>query len=111
NLESTYFRMAHDQFHLDEFQTSLVLVVVGIASAVAQGGLIPMLTRRFREITLVRAAFILQTPTMVLVPFMRPWLPMLGTAAMLGGSSGLAQPNLSSLISKSSPVAIVGGIF
>lgn len=111
NLESTYFRMAHDEFRLDEFQTSLVLVVVGIASALMQGALIPVLTKHFRETVLVRIAFIIQTPTMMLVPFMRPWFPMLTTAAMLGGSSGLAQPNLSSLISKSSPRNIVGGIF
>ncbi len=111
NLESTFFRLAHDDFHIDEFKTSLVLVLVGVVAAIMQGGLIPRLVPRFGEVNLLRVSYFVQSPALAIVPYCPPILPLIGACILLGVGSGLAQPNLSSLISKAAPAAMVGGIF
>ncbi|MBS1723663.1 MAG: MFS transporter [Armatimonadetes bacterium] len=111
NLESTYFRLAHDTLGIDQFATSLVLVFVGIVAAVMQGALIPILAKRFGEASLLRVAYVLQGPVLAAMPFSPVWGPQLFLCLLLGTSNGLAQPNLSSLISRAAPATMVGGIF
>jgi len=111
NLESTYFRLAHDVFHIDQLQTSGVLVLVGATAAVFQGAMIPKLVRRYGEVPLLRLGYLIQAPALALVPFAPVWIPQLLGAMGLGIGSGLSGPNLSSLISRAAPAAIVGGIF
>ncbi|MBS1712955.1 MAG: MFS transporter [Armatimonadetes bacterium] len=111
NLESTYFRLAHDVFHIDQLQTSGVLVLVGATAAVFQGAFIPRLVRRYGEVNLMRIGYLVQAPALAVVPFAPVWIPQLLGAMGLGIGSGLSGPNLSSLISRAAPAAIVGGIF
>ncbi len=111
NLESTYFRLAHDVYHIDQAQTSLILVLVGVTTAIVQGGLLPKLVLRFGENGLLRIAYLIQSPALAVIPFIQPWIPVLIGCIFLGFGSGIAQPNLSSLISKATPESLVGGIF
>lgn len=111
NLESTYFLLAHDVYRIDALSTSLILVFVGIVAAVVQGGLLGPLVRRFGEVTLLRVAYVIQSPVLLSIPFVQPWAPVLIGCGFLGLGSGLATPTLSSLVSKAAPAALVGGIF
>lgn len=111
HLETTYYRLSHDVYRLDQMQTSMVLVTVGIVAAVVQGGLIRVVEPIFGERNLLRFGYLLQAPILGSMPFVMPWLPVIGGAVLLGTGSGLAQPSLSSLISKSAPESIRGGIF
>lgn len=110
-LESTYFLLAHDVYKIDQFATSLILVFVGLVAAVVQGGLMGPLVTRFGEQNLLRIAYLLQSPILASIPFVRPWVPVLAGCLLLGFGSGLAQPNLSSLVSKAAPPTMAGGIF
>jgi len=111
NLESTYFRLAHDDYKIDQLATSWILVLVGVVAAIVQGGLMGGLVKRFGEVNLLRVSYLMQSPILASIPFVRPWVPVIVGCTILGIGSGLAQPNLSSLISKAAPAALAGGIF
>ena len=71
----------------------------------------PWLVRRFGEGNPLRLGYTIQAPALAFVPFAHPWAPLMVACLALGTGSGLSTPNLSSLISKAAPPAIVGGIF
>lgn len=111
NLESTYFLLAHDDYKINAQMTSLILVYVGLIAAIVQGGLLGGLVKKFGEVNLLRTAYVLQAPALAMVPFVKPWIPVLFGCTLLGVGSGFAQPTLSSLISQAAPASLVGGIF
>lgn len=111
HLETTYYRLGADVYKFDELQTSMVLVTVGIVAAIVQGGLIRLLEPRFGERNLLRFGYLLQAPILASMPFVTPWWPVIIGAILLGTSTGIAQPSLSSIISKNAPEDIRGSIF
>lgn len=111
NLESTYFLLATGEFALSQSEAARILAWVGVVGAFMQGYMIRIVSKRFRELSLLRVAFLAQAPILMCVPFARPWIPQLIGATLLGIASGLAQPSLGSLISKTAPPDMQGGIF
>lgn len=111
NLESTYFRLAENQHHVPQHQAVYVLAFVGVIGALMQTVFVPRLVKKFGEPKLLRIAYILQIPALLLVPFAPFWLPQLGGALLLSVGSGLANPCLNAQISKNAPGAIQGAIF
>ncbi len=111
NMESTWFRLSVTVFEISKLEASLLLMEVGLVIAVVQGGLIRPLVKRFGEVRLLRAGYLLMAPALALMPWMHPWIPALFIVAVLAAGSGFATPTLSSLISKLAPAAIAGGVF
>lgn len=111
NLESTFYRVGEDVYKVEVWETTLVLVFVGILAAVVQGGLIRFLEPRFGERNLIKVGYILLVPALMAVPLV-PWGPLVFLGAgTIGLANGIIQPSLNSLVSKAAPVAMVGGIF
>jgi MFS family permease len=118
NLQSTFFLLLADPrsvFHLGETDAktygSYLLGSVGLTSAIVQGFLVPRLVKRFGEIKVLRVALIIMVPALTLVPFGPLWVPALLITVALALGSGLSQPAITSLISRSAPPQIQGGIF
>ncbi|MBI3720949.1 MAG: MFS transporter, partial [Fimbriimonas ginsengisoli] len=118
NLESTYFQLLADPravFRLDVDEAkkvgAIVLALVGVLGAFTQGYLVRRLMPVFGEVKLVRAAYFVMTPTFLLVPVAALWFPGILLILLMGVASGLAQPCLSSLISRNAPPRMQGGIF
>jgi MFS transporter, DHA1 family, tetracycline resistance protein len=111
NLESTFFLLVTKEFRMTQEGGALVLVFVGVISAIMQGGVIRWAAPRFGEAKLLRFAFLCQVPALALIPFAPPWIPLLTATLALGVGMGLAQPSLSSLISRYAPSAMQGGVF
>lgn len=111
NLEATWFLFAVGHFKMSQQDGAWILMVVGVTGVAVQGGLVPILVKKFGEVNLVRVSYMLQSPAMAMMPFAPPWIPMILTCILLSGGSGLGQPNLSSLISKVTPPNMAGGIF
>lgn len=111
NLESTYFRLSVNWFGLEQYEGALILVVVGVVSAVMQGGVVRWAAPRFGEPALVRWSYLALGPCLALIPFLKPWAPQIAVIIVTGIATGLAQPALGSLISKSSPAALQGSVF
>jgi MFS family permease len=118
NLQSTFFLLLADPrsvFHLGETDAktygSYLLGSVGLTSAIVQGFLVPRVVTRFGEIKVLRVALIIMVPALTLVPFGPLWVPALLITVALALGSGLSQPAITSLISRSAPPQIQGGIF
>lgn len=111
NLETTFFLLDIKHFGMKELDGAIVLTAVGIVSAFMQGYLVRVVTPKFGEVRLLRFAYIIQAPALLLVPFTPPWVPQILGVIFLGIGMGLAQPCLGSLISKNAPKEMQGGIF
>ncbi|MBX3120135.1 MAG: MFS transporter [Fimbriimonadaceae bacterium] len=111
NLETTYMRLTDESFKLTQVQASFLLVLVGAVSAATQGLLVKPFTARFGEIRILRFAYFMQAPMLALIPFAPPWIPQIIGIMILGTVTGLSQPSMSSLISKTAPPEMQGGIF
>jgi len=111
NLETTYYRLMERQWGFSQMDTTWILLEVGIVAAIVQGGLVRRLAKKYGEANLLRAGYALMVPGLAVVPFAPPWLPVILGAAALGLASGIAQPSLSSLISRAAAATFYGGIF
>lgn len=115
NLESTFFRLLMRNLGLGHTEVAIpgaaVLVFVGGVAAAVQGGLVGRLVARFGELTLMRAGYLVQAPCLALIPVVPFWVPFLVGALVLGIGSGIASPSLTSLISRTAPKGMAGGIF
>ena len=83
--------------------TAAVLIVVGITSTIIQGGLIGRLARRFGERRLLMVGLVLMGFTFLAIPFvgsLGPFGLMLPVGALLATGSALANPSLTSLLSR-----------
>lgn len=119
NLEATYFLLLNDSHWIfrildlkqAEITGGIVLVIVGIVGAIVQGWLIRILTPKYGEVKLLRFAYLIMPIFLAAVPFFRLWWPGIVVIVVLGFASGLAQPSLSSLISRRAPADMQGGVF
>jgi len=118
NLETTYFQLLADNrsvFHLGETMAKeyggYILAIVGVVAAFTQGFLVRGLMPSLGEVKLIRFSYPLLALSFALMPFFPLWGPALLCVVGLGVSNGLAQPSLSSLISRSAPAEVQGGIF
>jgi DHA1 family tetracycline resistance protein-like MFS transporter len=111
NLESTFFLLAMGHWGLNRSGGAIVLLVVGVTAALIQGGLMRVLAPKFGDLALVRAGYLIVGPTLAVLPFCPPWAPLLLSAVVLGIGNGIAQPTVGSLISRSAPREMQGGIF
>jgi fucose permease len=117
-LQSTFFRLLYDQrsiFHLEELDAknkgAIILSLVGVFGAAMQGGILPRVLPKFGEIKLLRIGLILLVPGLFFVPYSPLWGGIIFVVACQGIGSGLTQPTISALVSKSAPARIQGGIF
>lgn len=117
-LQTTFFRLLADDrgvFHLSDNDAkrygSYILAFVGVMGAVMQGVVLPRIVNRFGEPNLLRVGFLLLIPGLGLVAWTPLWIPAAIVVALQGIGNGLAQPSLSSLVSRNAPKEIQGGIF
>ncbi len=117
NLETTYFRLLEVDNWIFAYGDrakqvgAQVLFVVGIIGAIMQGGVIRVVTPKFGELKLLKFGYLLFVPALALVPFTKIWFPGILVIVMLGIANGLTGPSLSSLISRSAPPTMQGGVF
>ena len=111
NMESTWFLLTKDVYFISKQQGALLLTFVGIVIAVVQGAFVGPLSKRFGELKLMRFGYLLTGPSLVFTPLVPVWIPVLLVCAGLATGSALSGPTLQSIISKSAPIAIIGGTF
>lgn len=109
NLEATFFRLIHAQYGMQR-EGAFALAWVGITAAIIQGGLIGRLAKRFGELNLMRFGYAIQSPTLAMVPFLPPWIPMLIGCTFLAIGTGIANPSTSSLVTQNAPPDMQGSV-
>jgi MFS family permease len=113
-MEQTFSLLFQTKFGFETGQaglkTGMVLMVSGVLGAVIQGGLIRIWVPRFGERRLLLAGLLLNCVTMAAFPFCPSYALYFVLAMPLALGSGLINPSLSSLISKSVGAREQGGV-
>jgi MFS family permease len=99
-MESTFALWAMRQFDWGPAQVGYSLTLVGLLSAIMQGGLIGTLTRRFGEERLMLGGLALIALGLLVLPLAHHLAPLLVALAALALGMGMMQPSLNSLISR-----------
>ena len=82
---------------------------IGVIQVALQGGLVGRLARRFGEARLLLTGCLLAALSLGSVPLVRSWGALYLVALGLAASGGLAQPSVSSLISRAASADTQGG--
>ena len=106
-------RNTHEHIAAAAKMTGYFLVVVGITAIIIQGGLIGRLTKKFGEKFLFQAGLLLMGLSLGAIPVVAAlggYSAMLILAVPLAIGTGIMNPSLSSLLSKSAPKDQQGAI-
>ncbi|HVV51535.1 MAG TPA: MFS transporter [Polyangia bacterium] len=104
-MEQTFRLFTADGFGMSDAGTGRVFGLVGIVSALVQGGLVARLARRFGEARLVQGGLGVQTAAFALLglsPLFGPWgkTVLFFAAALIALGSGLCSPSLPAFASR-----------
>ncbi len=117
NLENTFFQLLAQKDWIYRLSNSearsagaIILTLVGVVMVVMQGYVVRRLTPKYGEVKLLRLAYMGMAPSLALAPYLPLWIPMLAGVVFLGTCTGLAQPSLSSLISRAAARDVQGGV-
>lgn len=102
NLETTFGFLAADRLGLDPGQTGLLFVIMGIAGAVVQGGLIGRLKARFGESRLILAGLLISAGGLAGTGLVRSPLQAAFAVTFFSVGNGLIRPANIALITRKS---------
>ncbi|WP_242346261.1 MFS transporter [Anaeromyxobacter terrae] len=108
-MEATYAFLAKERYGLAESHVGYVFAYIGVLLVIVQGGLVGRLSRRYGEKPLLVAGLVLQAAALASLPFAGGVPGLLAATAPLAVGSGLAQPALSSLLSRFARAEDQGG--
>lgn len=109
-LEVCFGLFVLDRFGYDARQAGWLLAAMGVVAAVVQGGLIGRLSRRFGEVRLLTVGFLLLGLSLVGSAWSPTPMIFLAFLLVIAVGNGLANPSLSSLVSKGAPEDHRGGV-
>jgi predicted MFS family arabinose efflux permease len=99
-MEATYAFLAKERYGLDTEHVGFLFAYIGVLVVVVQGGLIGRLTRAYGERNLLVAGAALQGVALAALPYGGNVAGLILATAPLAVGAGLAQPSLSSLLSR-----------
>lgn len=112
NLDQTFTFFCGDVFGIDERGTGYVLAFIGLVAAGVQGGLVRVLSKRFDELTLMRAGTLIQSLAfagLVAAGTVGARGMLYASGALLALGNGLTQPTTTAFISRAAPSDRQGG--
>lgn len=108
-LEQAFVLHLSERFEFTARDTGYVFMVLGVVSAVIQGGFIGRLNRRFGERRLLVVGILSLALGMALVPAAFRLPSLLGTVVLVSAGTALNNPSLASLISRRATGDVQGG--
>jgi len=103
NIYGTFALLGSLQYHFSDMQNGMVFGMIGIVSAIVQGGLIGRLTKKYSDNQLITVGSFLMATGLFLIPFAGSFAGIMVTTVILSLGTGTLQPILLSLISKVAP--------
>lgn len=100
NFESVFGLYSAEKFHYTPSQVGLVLMAVGLITAVVQGGLTGPLIKRFGEINIIRASLASSAIGFILMTQASSFLGVVLSVSYFVLSNAMLNPSVNSLISK-----------
>jgi MFS family permease len=103
NIYGTFALLGTQVYHLSNMQNGAIFGVIGIVSAIVQGGMIGKLSKKYSDNQLITAGSFLLASGLAMVPFGGNFAGLVVVIAILSLGTGTLQPILLSLISKVTP--------
>lgn len=103
NFEAVFGLYAADQYHYGPEQVGVVLTIIGLLSAIVQGGLIGPLIRRIGEVLVIRWSLLLSAVGFVLMTLPETYSQVFLATGFFVTFNSLLNPSVASLISKRTP--------
>ena len=103
NIYGTFALLGSLQYHFTDMQNGMVFGMIGIVSAIVQGGLIGRLTKKYSDNQLITVGSFLMATGLFLIPYAGNFTGIMVTTIILSLGTGTLQPILLSLISKVAP--------
>jgi MFS family permease len=108
-MESTFALLSEHRYGLTAGEVGRVFGFIGVVIVVVQGGLIGPLTRRYGERTLLVAGLLSMALGFTALPFAPGLAGLLAASVPLAAGNALANPSMSSLLSRSARAEDQGG--
>lgn len=102
NIYGTFALLGYKVYHFSDQQNGYMFGIIGVVSALMQGGLIRFLSKKFEEKSLVIFGTIFMIIGLGLLPYGKNFTGLALVAIVLALGIGLLQPVILSMISKSS---------
>jgi DHA1 family tetracycline resistance protein-like MFS transporter len=111
SLEGTFSLFLRERLGWDAQRAAFGFVLLGLVSAMVQGGLIRRLAPRFGERRLILVGLVALAMGMALIAGVSGWPSLLLATLVVAFGQGLVGPSLSGLISKATPASEQGAVF
>lgn len=108
-MESTFALFAKQRYGFSEQTMGRLFALIGIVIAIIQGGVIGPLARRFGEVRIGTAGFVILTGSFSALPFMPTQALMIAALVVVAIGQGLLSPSLSTLLSRAASKTEQGG--
>jgi DHA1 family tetracycline resistance protein-like MFS transporter len=103
NIYGTFALMGTAHYHFTNKQNGYIFGIIGIVSAVIQGGLIGRLTKRFTDVQIISMGAVVMMIGLAMLPYGRNFVGVACITAILSMGTGSLSPILLSLVSKVAP--------
>jgi MFS transporter, DHA1 family, multidrug resistance protein len=101
-LEATFAYFAAEKADLDAVKLGYIFMIMGLAQAFVQGGLIGKLTKRYGEGPVIQMGIVISAIGFGLILLTRDFLTAAVYLTIFGVGNGLIRPGVSSLLTKKS---------
>jgi len=103
NIYGTFAILGHKVYGFTDMQNGYIFGIIGIVSAIVQGGLLNRLHKYFNEKKLISAGAVFMMAGLGLIPYGGNFLGLAVICTVLSIGTGILQPTILSLISKVTP--------
>ena len=103
NIFGTFALLGYKQFHLSDLQIGTLFGIMGIFSAIAQTGIIHILTKHYKDVTIISFGTFILFIALAYVPFCTGYVTLGVASGLLTLGTGLLIPTSLSLLSKITP--------
>src|ERR1035437_125359 len=103
NIYGTFALLGTQVYHFTNIQNGTIYSVIGLVSAIVQGGLIGRLSKKYSDNQLITAGSLLLALGLAMLPFGGNYAGLIVIISILSMGTGTLQPILLSLISKVAP--------
>jgi MFS family permease len=100
NIYGTFALLGYEIYHFTDLQNGYMYGIVGISSAIVQGGLIQLITKHYKETKIIAIGSFLMMAGLALLPFGGSFAGLAVIVIIMSLGTGTLQPTLLSLISE-----------
>ncbi|KHF39335.1 tetracycline resistance MFS efflux pump [Halalkalibacter okhensis] len=103
SLEATFAYFAYERAQLSAVELGYIFMIMGLAGALVQGGLVGRLTKKYGEGSVIQLGIIISAIGFGLILFIDSFVTAAIFLTVFGVGNGLIRPSVSSLLTKASP--------